>query len=35
MAEEGGAGIAARAVDEDPWPEEDGAVDGVVEVFGV
>jgi len=35
VAEESGAGVAARAVDEDPRTEQDGAVDGIVEVFGV
>jgi hypothetical protein len=35
VAQEGGAGIAARAVDENPWSEQNGAVDRVVEVLGV
>jgi len=35
VAEEGSAGVAARAVDEDPRTEQDGAVDSVVEVFRV
>ena len=34
VAEEGGRGVAARAVDEDARTHEDGAVDGVVEGFG-
>ena len=35
VAEEGGAGVAARAVDEDSRTKQDGAVDGVVEMFRV
>ena len=35
VGEEGGGEVAVRAVDEDAGAEEDGAVDGVVEGFGV